>query len=188
MVFLIDCRLALVLADALSGDRLFSFFFQGGTLGSITRAFFFFDEIRFRRKHGLVLTEGFSVALVGLPPKLYIAAIDLSWVTKFLIALQGDEYSNRFKFAFAERSSETIIERDLIYLSAIATPARERRAGKGSRLLLRIEEVANARGVGIECEVSSAELVAWYQARHFQLKTTLDFVPGVQVSVLNYCQ
>lgn len=188
MAFLIDCRLALVLAYALSSDRLFSFFFQGSTRGSIARSLFFFDEIRFRRKYGLVLTEGFAVALVGLPPKLFITCIDLSWVTKVFIAFQGDEYSQRWKLAFAERSSEAMFEQDLIYLSAIATPARERRAGKGGRLLLRLKEVASARGAAIECEVSSPELVAWYKARRFQLKETLDFVPGVQVCVLNYCE
>lgn len=188
--FVFDIRLAMILARALSNDRLFEFFFAKNILGHFARYAFFRDEIQFRRKFGLVLTDGCSVALVGLPPRQYIGEEDLRGVTKLCILLQGRKFSTRWKAIFAERRHDSHVVRQFIYLSAIASQQNERRNGRATRLLSEVKSFAKDRALDVECEISSDYLFHWYTARQFSLESQVEFAPGIQVQILchrSYC-
>jgi len=168
-------RLARVLADSFKTDRFFQYFFAPNTVGNFARYMFFVDEISVRLRFGVVLTSGEAVALVGLPTHLFIQISDLGSVTRFLLWLQGRNYSGRWRNVMAEQKVSQI-DSNVAYLSAIACPPERRRMGLATDLLRQITTYVRDRHLDLICEVSSIELVGWYLNRGFVLtgKSNLD--------------
>ena len=169
---------AYLLSDSLRDDRYFQCFFRDGSLGDLARTLFFLDEVRMRRRHGLVIQSREAVALVGLPPRPYLEACDLSHITRMLIDAQGRTWRHRWSDALAASVRSNREDFGTAYLSAIACAPRWRRRGVATSLLRRVQAATSERGLQLECEVATPQLRGWYEGRGFKCVGTSPLPDG----------
>lgn len=161
-----DCTNALKLTRAFAGDGYAAHYFYPGLLGFAARLCLFKDDLNLRRRTGLVVDECRGLALVGMPPRLYIRRTDLSFCTNLLLSVQGGSYRMRWRALWDGATPEP---ESTAYLSAFAVWPKFQSQGYGTRMLKGIVESTFANGFDLECEVSSLSLVRWYSARGFRL-------------------
>lgn len=167
----------------LCADAVYRYFFRAESgLGRLCLWSFFLDEIRFRRRTGLVLFRGPSVALLGWWPSDDMTDAAQSPFTRALIALQGPEYRQRWARASAFGAWRP--KEPHLYLSAILTMKSERAKGHATRLLEEILEIATARNVSVAVEVSTRVLADWYAKRGFRRAGEFELPDGTEVRCL----
>lgn len=171
----------MLLSQGMRRDGYFRCYFRDGSRGDIARTLFFVDEIRMRRRHGLVVHSPEAVALVGLPPRAYVEACDLSPVTHLAISAQGVQWRQRWNDTLEASQVANATVSGMAYLSAIACMPQWRRRGVASALLIRVTDALTVRGVGLECEVGTVELRGWYERRGFNCVGTAVLPDGQNV-------
>jgi GNAT superfamily N-acetyltransferase len=169
-------RMALTLARAFRDDPYSAHFFRANLLGIAARFLVFADEISSRRASGVILSEAGAVALVGLPPTPFLSLRDIGFATRLALDIQGSAY--RAKWSTIWRDLSASQPANVVYLSALACPKRERRRGHGSRLLARARSLADDLGLPLTFDVSTLQLVDWYRRRGFSVVGTHAFVGG----------
>jgi len=164
--FLTTIRLAVTLDSSLRDDPYFCCYFSKGIRGRIARFLFFIDEINFRQRHGIVIDLGDCVALIGVPPFLFMNGRWMTKLTRLAIACQGIPFTTRWEKILSVHEECT---EEYIYLSALACAKKSRNMGLGSKALDIVTAKARDINFDIECEVTSSYLCRWYGRKGFKI-------------------